>query len=93
MDPSANNNQAIRDASRRGHHECVRDLLTHPKVYISANVNEAIRIATYNGHYECVRLLLVNMIGNLSEYTNFVIFLSILIVFLLSDHSPLSVLF
>ena len=57
VDPSANNNDAIRCASRNGHKECVRLLLQDSRVDPSARDNDAIRRASKNGNTECVRLL------------------------------------
>ena len=57
VDPSANDNFAIRNASAHGHTECVKLLLQDSRVDPSARDNYAIREASKNGHTECVRLL------------------------------------
>ena len=57
VDPSVNNNYAIRWASRKGHPEVVRALLLDGRVDPSAYNNYAIQWASRNGHAEVVRLL------------------------------------
>ena len=57
VDPSADNNFAIQEASRYGHLEVVRELLKDSRVDPSANNNAAIRLASKNGHLEVVREL------------------------------------
>lgn len=58
--PAADNNDAIRLASRYGHLEVVRLLLLDKRVDPAALSNDAIRIASQNGHLEVVRLLLAD---------------------------------
>lgn len=58
VDPTANNNEAIRMASFKGHTEVVELLLKHPNVDPTANDNEAIRYASCHGHTKIVELLL-----------------------------------
>jgi ankyrin repeat protein len=58
VDPSTNDNYAIRRASANGHVEVVRLLLSDDRVDPSATDNYAIRRASANGHVEVVRLLL-----------------------------------
>jgi hypothetical protein len=60
VDPSAEDNGAIRRASKYGHHECVALLLADERVDPSAANNVAIRVASLNGHHECVALLLAD---------------------------------
>ena len=60
VDPSDNDNYAIREASRNGHTEVVKLLLADPKVDPSASNNDAIRWASQNGHTEVVKLLLTD---------------------------------
>ncbi len=64
VDPTVNDNAAIRSASKYGHHECVRHLLTNSRVDPSANRYEAIRDASNYGHHELgwVTLLTQNYI-------------------------------
>ena len=57
VDPSDDDNYAIRWTSYNGHTECVRLLLQDPRVDPSARANDAIQGASENGHTECVRLL------------------------------------
>jgi ankyrin repeat protein len=58
VNPAANQNEAIRHASRNGHYEIVKLLLKDSRVDPSANDNEAIRYASRNGHFKVVYLLL-----------------------------------
>jgi len=58
VDPSADENFAIRYASDNGHHEVVEFLLQDERVDPSAENNYAIRRASENGHLEIVKLLL-----------------------------------
>ena len=58
VDPAANENEAIRWASRYGHTETVRLLLADPRVDPTVNDNNPIRWASENGHTDVVRLLL-----------------------------------
>ena len=60
VDPSADNNRAIRFTSQNGHLEIVKLLLANDKVDPSADNNYAIRLASLNGHSEIVKLLLAN---------------------------------
>jgi hypothetical protein len=54
VDPSAEDNAAIRVASEEGHTEIVRLLLQDPRVDPSA---DAIKIASANGYEDIVQLL------------------------------------
>jgi ankyrin repeat protein len=54
VDPSADNNWAIRLASCNGHVEVVRLLLNDNRVNPSELDNYAIRWASHNGHVEVV---------------------------------------
>ena len=58
MDPSANDNYAIRLASLNGHLAVVDRLLKDPRVDPSANDNYAIRLSSYYGHHLVVDRLL-----------------------------------
>ena len=58
VDPSAEDNYAIRKASQAGEVEVVKLLLKDPRVDPSANYNDAIGIASRNGHHKVVELLL-----------------------------------
>jgi len=60
IDPSANNNDAIKVASRVGHTNVVKVLLADPRVDPSADSNEAIYGASRNGNIEIVKLLLAD---------------------------------
>lgn len=57
VDPSINNNQAIRYAARRGYSEIVQLLLDHPRVNPTADRDFAIRLAYKFKHTEVVKLL------------------------------------
>jgi ankyrin repeat protein len=57
IDPAAINNYAIRWASRNGHLETVKFLLTLSCVDPTADNNYAIRWASEYGHLETVKLL------------------------------------
>ncbi|RKP19318.1 hypothetical protein ROZALSC1DRAFT_29074 [Rozella allomycis CSF55] len=58
VDPSANDNDAIQQASRNGHFEVVKTLLEDARVDPSSNANYAIRSASECGHADVVRILL-----------------------------------
>lgn len=58
VDPTIENNRAIRDASFNGHDDIVKILLTHPLVDPNANNSEALLSAIINGHKEIVELLI-----------------------------------
>ena len=58
VDPSTDNNYAIRLASRYGHVEVVKVLLQDPRVDTSADDNAAIRWASENRRVEVVKVLL-----------------------------------
>ena len=58
VDPSAENNDAIRLASERGHRDVVELLLGDDRVDPSAENNSAIRFASRRGHSEVMMLLL-----------------------------------
>ena len=58
VDPSDDDNLAIRDASREGHSDVVLRLLQDQRVDPSDFHNEAIRFAAANGHLEIVRILI-----------------------------------
>ena len=58
IDPSANNNYAIRQASANGHTEIVRILLEDSRIDPAAKNNYAIRWASLKGYTNVVRLLL-----------------------------------
>ena len=49
---------SIRSASRNGHLEVVKTLLSDPRVDPSDNFNNAIDFASENGHVEIVKTLL-----------------------------------
>ncbi len=57
VDPSVENNLAIRYASESGHTEVVKLLLDDPRVNPADNNDSAIRQASQNGHANVVRLL------------------------------------
>jgi hypothetical protein len=58
VNPSDNNNYAIRWASRNGHLEVVKLLLEDPRVNPADEDNDPIRSSSINGHLEVVKLLL-----------------------------------
>ncbi len=58
VDPSANDNEAIRWASMDGHTSVVKLLLEDPRVDPSADDNQAIRWASADGYTDIVKLLL-----------------------------------
>ena len=60
IDPSVDNNFAIRDASSNGHVEIVKLLLEDTRTDPSCANNEAIRYASDMGHVEVVKLLLTD---------------------------------
>ena len=57
VDPSANDNEAIKWAARMGRQDVVKLLLKDSRVDPSARDNYAIRWAAQNGHKEVVELL------------------------------------
>jgi hypothetical protein len=59
VDPSANRNEAVREASKNGHVKVVNVLFSDKRVYPSANNNYAIMGAIRNGHHEVLKLLYV----------------------------------
>jgi hypothetical protein len=58
VDPTVEDNVAIRIASRRGHAEVVRSLLEDPRVDRYSRNDEAMRGARQNGYEAVVRQLL-----------------------------------
>ncbi len=58
MNPSANHNQAICEASVEGHLDVVERLLQDPRVDPSANNNQAFCEASAEGHLDAVERLL-----------------------------------
>ena len=58
FDPSAEDNHAIKKASKNGHNDLVKILLQDNRVDPSAENNCAISSASRNGHNEVVKLLL-----------------------------------
>lgn len=60
VDPSVENNYAIRWASRFGHADVVKLLLSDPRVDPSADNNYAIRCAYREHHNEVLKLLLAD---------------------------------
>jgi ankyrin repeat protein len=73
VDPSAENDYAIKWASNNGHLEVVQLLLSDPRVDPSTNDNAAIRWASGNGHLEVVQLLLSDTRVNPSAMDNYAI--------------------
>jgi ankyrin repeat protein len=70
VDPSDQNNKAIKEASRLGHAEIVEALLKDQRVNPTAENNEAIILAVFNGNLETVTLLLRNPIVRATVYKN-----------------------
>ena len=60
VDPTKDNNMAIRCASYNGHADIVRLLLEDPRVDPSSNDNLIIRYVSSKGHVDVVRLLLAD---------------------------------
>ena len=60
LDPSIDDNYAIRYASDLGHVDVVSVLLAHPGVDASADHNIALRLAAQNGYIEVVKILLAD---------------------------------
>lgn len=60
VDPSFNDNEAIRVASMLGLDNVIQLLLHHEKVDPAARDNEAIRVAAGNGHLAAVQVLLAS---------------------------------
>jgi len=60
INPSRNDNKAIRYASSNGHAEVVKLLLADPRVDPSVYDNYSIRYASLNDHVEVVKLLLAD---------------------------------
>ena len=60
VDPSSDNNYAIRMSCKNGHLELVELLLKHPMVSPQAEDDYCIRLASQNGHVEIVKLLLAD---------------------------------
>ncbi|PRP88828.1 hypothetical protein PROFUN_00296 [Planoprotostelium fungivorum] len=58
VDPSARDNEAIRNASKAGYSQVVRLFMSDPRVDPSAQNNEALRNATREGYEEVVKVLL-----------------------------------
>lgn len=58
INPGGRGNEAIREASERGHVDVVRFLLEDPRVDPTAMNNEAFRFACDGGHVEVARVLL-----------------------------------
>lgn len=73
INPSINNNYAIRLTSENGHLEVVELLLSDPRVDPTVNNNEAIRSASVNGHLEVVGLLLSDSRVDPSDNNNYAI--------------------
>jgi ankyrin repeat protein len=73
VNPTAQNNEAIRWAALFGHAEVVRALLADPRVNPTAQNNEAIRWAAGNGHAVVVRLFLADPRVNPTAQDNFAI--------------------
>ena len=73
VDPSADNNCAIRSAAKNGHLDVVNRLLEDPRVDPSSNNNCAIRWAAKNGHLDVVNRLLEDLRVDPSADNNFAI--------------------
>jgi len=58
VNPSDQDNEALRNASARGHFEIVKLLISNPKLTFSDISSDAIVQASKNGHLEIVKLLL-----------------------------------
>jgi len=60
VDPTIENNRAIRDASFNGHIEIVKYLLSNPLVDPNAENSDALLSAIANGHTDIVQLLIAD---------------------------------
>jgi len=60
VDPTIENNRAIRDASFNGHTEIVKYLLSNPLVDPNAENSDALLSAIANGHTDIVQLLIAD---------------------------------
>ena len=78
VDPSAQNNYAIRFAVKNEHEKMVKLLLKDPRVDPSARYNEAIVTVAKNGNEKIVELLLKDLRVDPSAHDNEAIFYSIL---------------
>src|SRR5690242_3602714 len=58
VDPSADDNYALRIACQEGFHKIVKLLLRHPNVDPTVRGNICINFASANGHWKVVRLLM-----------------------------------
>jgi len=67
VNPSINNNYALRWASKNGHTEIVKLLLADERVDPSDQNNQAIQISSFYGHADIVKLLLE--VGLNKEFT------------------------
>lgn len=73
INPSADNNRALKTACKEGNYEFVELLLTFPEVDPSDEENYSIRIAASGGHLDLNKLLMPLRIGNLkTEYQKIV---------------------
>jgi hypothetical protein len=70
VDPSVDENNAIRLASARGHDNVVKLLLADPRADPAADSNYAIRYASSNGHAGVVKLLLADPRVDPAAYDN-----------------------
>jgi ankyrin repeat protein len=73
VDPSVDENVAIRLASERGHDRVVKLLLADPRVDPGAQNNRAIRVASFNGHDSVVKLLLSDPRVDPAAHNNYAI--------------------
>lgn len=71
IDPTANDNAAIRCAAQLGHTEIVSILLADLRVNPASRHNFPIRWASENGHAEVVKLLLANKRVNPADCENY----------------------
>jgi hypothetical protein len=81
VDPSAMDNEAIREASYHGHVECVALLLADVRVDPSDHC--AILRASHYGHLDCVILLLANERVDPSAMDNEAIYIMVILNVLL----------
>jgi hypothetical protein len=73
LDPSHNDQEPFRNASKEGHVEVVKLLLADKRVDPSADSNYAIRYASEKGHSEVVKLLLADKRVDPSDGDNYAI--------------------
>ena len=70
LDPSRDENAALRVASKKGHTDVIELLLRDPRFDPSARDNEAIRVASAEGHIDAVQILMSDKRVNPAAHQN-----------------------